>query len=509
MTDPSFVAIATTAATTSALTQSITVPGSVQAGDVCLLVPESDAGTVPNWAPSGSGWSTLVAGFAATNTCAAIFWRRRQAGDSSTITVAASNAGYSNLTAIWYRDAADPTLAGSPGIRSGTSFTATAPAITVVGRTVVLTLAGDRSIAATAGEQGNPTFSAGGTVRGAAPGVATLNASTGIASLTVADRIVAAAGSSGIDTATWPDSSGNAWAIQVGLTALVPATFAVYDGAGVASSLYYTTSTAGGAGSVAVPTDVLPMRKGFASITDLLAKPGFTIAHRGGSIDWPEMSLYAYTRSVARGYGAMELSIAKTSDGVWFGLHDDTIDRTSGITGQPVASTMTWAQIQAYNITIGLAGAPQPYMKLSDYIAAYGKTHVTFYDAKYLTTGERAALWAYLADAVGPQKAVAKNYGIAPGLAAQAASYGLKSWGYFYQTEYANGTMATNTDGWDILGMDYTATAAAWSAILSYGKPVIGHIAPNQTAYATARTFGAVGVMCSSPATITPVSWWT
>ena len=46
-----------------------------------------------------------------------------------------------------------------------------------------------------------------------------------------------------------------------------------------------------------------------------------------------EDSIHAYRQSVAHGYRALEISVARSADGVWFGLHDTTLDRTSGTVG--------------------------------------------------------------------------------------------------------------------------------------------------------------------------------
>ena len=67
--------------------------------------------------------------------------------------------------------------------------------------------------------------------------------------------------------------------------------------------------------------------------------------------------------------------------------------------------------------------------------------------------------------------------------------------GVFYQADAAN--FAAYQGRWDILGMDYTADPTTWTAILSYGKPVIGHIVPNSAAATTALNYGAAGLMVS------------
>jgi glycerophosphoryl diester phosphodiesterase len=55
----------------------------------------------------------------------------------------------------------------------------------------------------------------------------------------------------------------------------------------------------------------------------LLDTRPFYVAHRGGSADWPEQSMLAYRSAVACGVDALEVSLARSADGVWFGLHDN------------------------------------------------------------------------------------------------------------------------------------------------------------------------------------------
>lgn len=65
------------------------------------------------------------------------------------------------------------------------------------------------------------------------------------------------------------------------------------------------------------------------TVREFIADRPFTIAHRGSDRDWPEMTARAYVGSTAAGAHALEMSLGRTSDGVWFGLHDRSLDRTS------------------------------------------------------------------------------------------------------------------------------------------------------------------------------------
>lgn len=238
--------------------------------------------------------------------------------------------------------------------------------------------------------------------------------------------------------------------------------------------------------------------------TPLLAKSGFVVAHRGGSVNWPEMSMIGYTNSVIDGADALEYSLARTSDGVFFGLHDANTDQTSGTTGAIAASTKTWAQIQALSInpvaTDNQAQPAQPYMRIEDLIAAYSASHTLFIDPKYVSSADFGDL-LHLMDAVpnANQKFCAKSYFTGTPWADAAGARGYPSWGYFYDSDYQADNACFDQYGghYTTLGLDYSAPTATWTKAKSYGKPVIGHIAPTLAAYNTAMAQGAAGVMTS------------
>lgn len=263
-----------------------------------------------------------------------------------------------------------------------------------------------------------------------------------------------------------------------------------------------------GSMGVRTPAALIKVPRGYPSVDAMLSEPQFYVAHRGGSVSYPEMSLHAYTQSTLKGYKALELSLARTSDGVWFGLHDSTLDRTSGVTGV-TASALTWAQVQTYAISVVPAGqTPKPYMRFDELIAAYYRSHVIFVDPK-AALSNRAELLTYIKTLPDyKNRIVAKYYGVegnvagTSGWAVDARAAGIKSWGYFYNADLAN--LPTYQGRWDILGMDYAAPAAAWTAINSYGKPVIAHILPNAAAKTTAQAYNPKGFMVSGTALITP-----
>jgi hypothetical protein len=261
------------------------------------------------------------------------------------------------------------------------------------------------------------------------------------------------------------------------------------------AQLYYTSAT----DTLATPAEVRPFPDGYSSVATMLTTEPFYMAHRGGSANWPEMSLHAYTQAGFWGVGSLEVSLARTSDGVWFGLHDDTLDRTSGTSGF-TASAHTWSEVQAYLITASGTTDPaqpaRPYMRWEELMDAYYSTHVIFVDPKVAIAFASELLNMMDAMPGTPtSRFIAKYYGVSSGWAGLASGRGYKTWGYFYQADVPS--LATYQGQWDILGMDYTANQASWTAVLSYGKPVIGHIIPNSAAATTALNFGAVGLMVS------------
>jgi hypothetical protein len=268
------------------------------------------------------------------------------------------------------------------------------------------------------------------------------------------------------------------------------------------SALWITSAT----DTLKSPAEVRYMPTGYASVTSMLATSPFYIGHRGGSLDWPEMSLYAYTQAAFWGAGALELSLARTSDGVWFGLHDATLDRTSGTSGF-VASEHTWAEVQAYSITSSGTTDPtqssQPYMQFSELMDAYYDSHLFMIDPKDALAHIDELLDLMDAQPGTPtEKFISKYYGPVTTWAVAASARGYKTWGYFYNTNAAD--LPTYEGFYDILGMEYGASASTWTTVTSYGKPVIAHTIQSNTDATTALSRGASGMMVSGVEEVIP-----
>jgi len=248
----------------------------------------------------------------------------------------------------------------------------------------------------------------------------------------------------------------------------------------------------------------------YPTVSGMLALPEFYMAHRGGSRDFPEMTAFAYGQSSLLSYGCLELSLARTSDGVWFGLHDADINRTSGTSGLPAASTMTWATVQGYQVLGSMAAdnptqADRPYARLQDILDAYSH-HLFIVDIKYANT-YREELLDILDSYGGNERFIGKAYGVGTNsFATSCANRGYQRWGYFYASDIASLTSGY-VNQWTLIGMDYNASQGDWDTLAGYrtnGQRMTGHICPNMAAVATARSKGATGFMISGTTVVDP-----
>jgi len=177
---------------------------------------------------------------------------------------------------------------------------------------------------------------------------------------------------------------------------------------------------------------------------------------------------------------------------------------------------MTWAQIQGYNILgTSASGNPsqpnRPYMRWEEIINLYYDTHVIFVDPKVAMaySGELLNMMDAL-PGTPTERFIGKYYGVSgnttdtTGWNHDCHARGYKTWGYFYDTDASN--YATYAPRWDIIGMNYSATQTYWDQLSAAapGKPIIGHICPDQATADTAFSKGAAGVMVSGTATVTP-----
>ncbi len=72
-----------------------------------------------------------------------------------------------------------------------------------------------------------------------------------------------------------------------------------------------------------------------------LGEDPLNYAHRGGVIDFPENTLYAYAEVARAGADVLEMDVYQTADNELVILHDLSVDRTTNGTGQVVDLTLT------------------------------------------------------------------------------------------------------------------------------------------------------------------------
>lgn len=242
----------------------------------------------------------------------------------------------------------------------------------------------------------------------------------------------------------------------------------------------------------------------------LLATPGFTVAHRGGSRDWPEMSAFAYEKAAALGAGALEVSLSRTSDGVWFGLHDGTLDRTSGTQGFK-AVEHTWEEVASYRIspagTRDRTQPKRPYARLEELLERWGGRRVLFVDPKAVATRFHPELVAALRTVPSSQDWVVAKAPLATTSWADAARReGWRSWGFCWARDLdADPQLLARAAGsWDLLGLDVGAPDARWQQVLGLGRPVLAHVLTTPDQLARARALGAAGAVVSDLVAVLP-----
>lgn len=246
------------------------------------------------------------------------------------------------------------------------------------------------------------------------------------------------------------------------------------------------------------PAHMRAVPRGYPDIGTMMISKGFIVAHRGGSVSWPEASIRAYTNSVMYGAGALEVSCQRSKDGIWFLNHDRTLKRTDPTAPNTPVTEMTWEEIRQYK-TVG-----EPIMKVEEYFRAYGSSHITVLDPKYSAVQWQELKQFFPADA--KSRIIWKFSVDATWLVNQWKSDGWKCWGYSYPDHVADGRLNGWAGPWDYLGMSFEADTETWKKTLALGKPVWGHICATKEQYNQAIQKGAAGCMVSGIANLLPES---
>lgn len=228
----------------------------------------------------------------------------------------------------------------------------------------------------------------------------------------------------------------------------------------------------------------------------ILSTPMY-VAHRNAELDWPEETLYGYQQAAQWSRTqALEISVQRSSDGVWVASHDQTTGRVFSGTSLDIPSN-TWATLSTKTTIIG----SKPIARLVDILSAY-PTRILWVDNKNTTN---ITEFLNLLDANGgPSRIIVKGYAGSTAYSDAARTRGYKTWGFFYDTDTPN--ISTWAPHWDLLGEDYSSTSASWSAIMAQGKPVLAHTVDTAAHRDLATSYGATGFMASSDIQVVPQS---
>lgn len=474
-----------------------TVPAGVSTGDWMILVINQLTSTGAPSTPTG--WTARQTVAFGTRSAYAF---TKVKGSETEVTVTRAGAGAATLELVYGSGALDPSswLYGAVKNRvTAPTESTTSTALSVTTTTANSLALGFLLEATTTAEATAPTLAGGTQLTYAAQ-----QGTTNIETVLVGYKEIASPGASGNMVATYPNAQASNGAgfqivvVPVEQAVTVPG-LAIKVGNASKQLVDGRLLLAASSTSLVTPTQARVTPSGLLR-TPLLAKNGFVIAHRGGSVNYAEMSKQAYLNSMFCGAHALEFSIARTIDGVFYGLHDETVNRTSpGAPANFVASEHTWAETQ---VLLAKAGGDsgqlqQPYYRFDEFAARFPK-HAKFVDPKYVQAQYFSDLLNIMDANGGPEGFVGKSFYSMPQFAAAAKLRGYSSWGYAYQTNYdTDPNVYQNMTSFDYVGVEYTA-GTAFTAALATGKPVIAHIAENVAAYQTAMSKGARGVMVSA-----------
>ena len=220
-------------------------------------------------------------------------------------------------------------------------------------------------------------------------------------------------------------------------------------------------------------------------------------AHRGGSADWSEMTMRAYTNSIWYGMQVIEVTCMQSLDGIWIMSHDTNLSR---VTGQnlEIATTQS-ASMLGIPVTVPKTGGVIG--QLSDLIEAYPNV-IIMLDRK---ARGNASDFLTIAQTIpnATEHVIFKFDGqYDRTFAATVRASGFKTAGYIWDTniEHLDAAAAVS----DYLGLNWDASQANWDSALAYNKPMWGHVCQTSVQAQTAMTKGAKIIQCAGVKAIAP-----
>ena len=262
---------------------------------------------------------------------------------------------------------------------------------------------------------------------------------------------------------------------------------------------------AGGDVALSVRRPTTPVTPaGEDAVERFLAARPFYIAHRMGGTEYPEFTQQGLEASLRAGFKALEVSVRRCASGEFVAIHDWKTTRTVPGTDYQIWNT-PWSTLSK------LRQASGPFLRLSDIVERIPDDVVLAIDHKTTSSqdqrnpGDLASedqLFDYLDTAFGghPERRVIWKIFAKGTSAARAKARGYRTMAMLYPSEVA----AADLSQWDVIGMEWSAGADVWNALLASGRPTIAHIITNTGQASQALAKGATGLMASWPSTVHP-----
>ena len=262
---------------------------------------------------------------------------------------------------------------------------------------------------------------------------------------------------------------------------------------------------AGGDVALSVRRPTTPVTPaGEDAVERFLAARPFYIAHRMGGTEYPEFTQQGLEASLRAGFKALEVSVRRCASGEFVAIHDWKTTRTVPGTDYQIWNT-PWSTLSK------LRQASGPFLRLSDIVERIPDDVILAIDHKTTSSqdqrnpGDLASedqLFDYLDTAFGghPERRVIWKIFAKGTSAARAKARGYRTMAMLYPSEVA----AADLSQWDVIGMEWSAGADVWNALLASGRPTIAHIIVNEAQAQQALAKGATGLMASYPSRVHP-----
>lgn len=235
----------------------------------------------------------------------------------------------------------------------------------------------------------------------------------------------------------------------------------------------------------------------------LAARP-FYVSHRMGGTEYPEFTQAGLDASLRAGFKALEISVRRCASGEFVAIHDWKTTRTVPGTDYQIWNT-TWSTLRT------LRQASGPFMRFTDIVDKIPDDMILAVDHKTTSSEDQhnpgdlaseEALFEYLDTVFGghPERRVLWKVFARGTSASRAKARGYKTMAMLYPNEVATSDLSQ----WDVIGMEWSAGADVWNALLASGRPTIAHIIVNDSQARQALARGASGLMASYPSLVHP-----